>query len=84
MPENGPTMTRAYDQTRARLRRLYEAAVEAAMPVRCLPPHLPDPPAPDKGRLVVFAIGKAAAAMAAAAEDHYDHHFPGTHIEGWR
>ena len=82
MPENGLAMTRAYDQMRVRRRRLYEAAVEAAMPVRCLPPHLPDPPAPDKGRLVVFAIGKAAAAMAATAEDHYDRHFPGTHIEG--
>ncbi|MBX3491523.1 MAG: glycerate kinase [Parvibaculum sp.] len=75
-------MTRAYQQTRARLRRLYDAAVEAALPAHCLPPHLPDPPKADAGRLVIFAIGKAAASMTAAAEDCYDRKFPGTHIEG--
>ncbi len=75
-------MTRVHDDMRARLRRLYDAAVDAALPAHCLPPHLPEPPKPDAGRLVIFAIGKAAASMTAAAEDHYDRHFPGTHIEG--
>ena len=69
-------------ETRAILKRLYEAAVRDAMPEHCLPPHLPVPPAPEHGRLVIFAIGKAAASMAAAAEDWYDRHHPGTHIEG--
>lgn len=80
--ENGPAMTRAHDETRARLRRFYDTAVAAALPIHCLPPHLPDPPEAGEGRLVIFAIGKAAAAMAAVAEDHYDRHWPGTHIEG--
>ena len=66
-------MTRAYQQTRARLRRLYDAAVEAALPAHCLPPHLPDPPKADAGRLVIFAIGKAAST--AAAESYYDRNF---------
>lgn len=69
-------------ETRALLKRLYEAAVRAALPEYCLPPHLPLPPEPGHGRLVVFAIGKAAAAMAAAAEDWYDANFPGTRVEG--
>ena len=67
---------------KATLTRLYNAAVRDALPETCLPPHLPAPPAPDEGRLVIFAIGKAAAAMAAVTEDYYDRLFPGTHIEG--
>ena len=55
--------------TRARLLSLYEAAVAAAHPDVCLPPHLPAPP--DPGRIIVVGAGKAAAAMAAAAENHY-------------
>lgn len=55
--------------TRARLLSLYEAAVAAAHPDVCLPPHLPAPP--DGGRIIVVGAGKAAAAMAAAAESHY-------------
>lgn len=70
------------EETRARLRRLFDAAVKDALPETCLPPHLPPPPMPEHGRLVIFAIGKAAASMAAVAEDYYDKHFPGTHIEG--
>ncbi|ABS63645.1 Hydroxypyruvate reductase [Parvibaculum lavamentivorans DS-1] len=70
------------EETRALLRRLYDAAVKDALPASCLPPHLPKPPAPGEGRLVIFAIGKAAASMAAVAEDYYDREFPGTHIEG--
>ena len=53
---------------RALLRRMFEAAVEAAAPSRCVPPHLPDPP---KGRTIVVGAGKAAAAMAAAVEAHW-------------
>jgi glycerate 2-kinase len=56
---------------RARLMSLYEAAVAAAHPDVCLPPHLPEPP--NSGRIIVVGAGKAAAAMAAAAETHYRH-----------
>jgi len=45
---------------RARLLSLYEAAVAAAHPDVCLPPHLPAPP--DSGRIIVVGAGKAAAA----------------------
>lgn len=57
------------DTQRQRLLALLDAAVAAAHPSRCLPPHLP--PLPEKGRLVVLGAGKAAAAMAVAAEAHY-------------
>src|SRR5262245_9989702 len=50
------------------LRRLFEAALAAADPARCLPPHLPKPP---KGRTVVVGAGKAAAKMARAVEEHW-------------
>jgi hydroxypyruvate reductase len=50
------------------LQGLYAAAVAAAHPRVCLPPHLPPPPA---GRLLVLAAGKAAGAMAETAERHY-------------
>jgi len=47
------------------LRALFAAAVEAVSPARCVPPHLPAPPA---GRTVVAGFGKAAAAMALVVE----------------
>ncbi len=50
------------------LRRMFQAAVEAAAPGHCLPPHLPAPP---KGRTVVVGAGKAGAAMAQAVEAHW-------------
>ncbi|MGC9269635.1 glycerate kinase type-2 family protein [Acidiphilium sp.] len=50
------------------LRRMFAAAIEAAAPARCLPAHLPPPPA---GRTIVVGAGKAAAAMAAAVEAHW-------------
>ena len=53
---------------RGLLRRLFDAAVAAADPAHCVPPHLPDPPA---GRTVVVGAGKAAAAMARAVETHW-------------
>lgn len=54
---------------RVLLRRLFEAAIAAAQPARCVPPHLPAPPA---GRLIVIGAGKASAAMARAVEDHWE------------
>ncbi|MFO0989067.1 MAG: glycerate kinase [Alphaproteobacteria bacterium] len=54
---------------RALLRSLFDAAVAAAHPRLCVPPHLPAPPA--NGRTIVVGAGKAAAAMARAVEDHW-------------
>ena len=54
---------------RAELLALYDAAVAAAHPDVCLPAHLPR--LPQGGRLYVVGAGKAAAAMAVAAEAHY-------------
>ncbi len=54
---------------RALLRSLFDAAVAAAHPRLCVPPHLPAPPA--SGRTIVVGAGKAAAAMARAVEDHW-------------
>lgn len=53
---------------RSLLTDAFHAAVAAADPARALRGHLPDPP---PGRLVVVGAGKAAAAMAAAVEEHY-------------
>lgn len=50
------------------LLNMFNAAVEAASPEKCVPPHLP--PAP-KGRTIVLGAGKAAGAMAKAVEDHW-------------
>jgi hydroxypyruvate reductase len=50
------------------LRGLFDAALAAADPARCVPPHLPAPP---PGRTVVVGAGKAAAAMAQAVEAHW-------------
>src|SRR5688572_25888405 len=54
---------------RAELLALYDAAVAAAHPDICLPAHLPAPP--EAGLLYVVGAGKAAAAMAVAAEAYY-------------
>ncbi len=53
---------------RALLREMFEAAIAAAQPARCVPPYLPEPP---KGRLIVIGAGKASAAMARAVEEHW-------------
>ena len=50
------------------LRQMFSAAVEAAQPEHCIPPHLPEAPA---GRLIVIGAGKASAAMAQAVERHW-------------
>ena len=54
---------------KALLRSLFDAAIAAAQPALCLPPHLPPRP---KGRTIVIGAGKASAAMARALEDHWD------------
>jgi hydroxypyruvate reductase len=56
-------------QVRKTLIALYEVAIAAAHPDRCLPAHLP--PVPQAGRLIMVGAGKAAAAMAVAVETHY-------------
>ncbi|HUC61395.1 MAG TPA: glycerate kinase [Alphaproteobacteria bacterium] len=53
---------------RATLRALFDEAVAAALPERCLPPYLPQPP---EGRTIVVGAGKAASAMARAVEAHW-------------
>lgn len=61
-------MSAAHYDTRTFLIDLYTEAVRGALPSVILAKHLPSKPS---GRFVVFAIGKAAAAMASAAEAHY-------------
>lgn len=56
------------DDKQQLLRGMFDAAVAAAQPQLCLPPHLPPPP---KGRTIVIGAGKASAAMARALEDHW-------------
>ena len=52
------------------LRQLFDAAIAAADPARCVPPALAEltPPGPG-GRLIVIGAGKASAAMARVVED---------------
>lgn len=50
------------------LHDLFRGAVEAVLPEKCLPHHLP--PAP-KGRTIVVGAGKAAASMARTVEEHW-------------
>jgi glycerate 2-kinase len=57
------------DEHRFLLRAMFDAAVNAAAPALCVPPHLPPPP---KGRTIVVGAGKAAAAMAVAVEAHWN------------
>lgn len=86
-------MAVSYLRQRVLLRDLFDAAVAAADPARCLPAWLSEPPV---GRVVVVGAGKAAAAMAHAVEDHwrgdpaklsglvvtrYGHGVPTRHIE---
>jgi glycerate 2-kinase len=51
------------------LTSLFRAALDAAQPALCIPPHLPPKP---RGRTVVVGAGKASAAMARALETHWD------------
>ncbi len=52
---------------RSLLRRMFDAAIGAAQPSRCIPQHLPDPDRV-RGRLIVIGAGKASAEMALAVE----------------
>ncbi len=56
--------------TRRFLQALFDTAVAAALPAKCLPRHFPEAPA--DGKIIVIACGKAAAGMARAAEHHYE------------
>lgn len=58
----------------ADLRALFDIGVRAADPLVCVPPHLPSPP---RGKTVVLAAGKAAAAMAHAVELHWPYEMTG-------
>ena len=57
------------------LRRLFDAAIAAADPALCVPPHLPPD---DGGPLIVIGAGKASAAMARAVEQHWSGPLEGT------
>ena len=59
---------------KALLREMFEAAIAAAQPARCVPPYLPKPP---QGRLIVIGAGKASAAMAQAVEAHWPEELSG-------
>jgi hydroxypyruvate reductase len=56
-------------EPRQLLREMFDAAVGAALPEKCVPPHLPPPP---PGRVIVVGAGKASGAMAKAVEDHWE------------
>ena len=66
-------------EPRALLERLFQAAVASAQPERCVPRHLPGPPA---GRVLVIGAGKASAAMAQALEQHWNARHPDRPLEG--
>jgi len=67
-------------QNRDLFESLFRAAVAAAHPSHCLPPHLPEPPT--DGRLIVLAAGKAGGSLAEAAERHYLARMPADRLEG--
>jgi glycerate 2-kinase len=57
----------AMTDTRALLRRMFDAAIASAQPAKCIPAHVPPPP---RGRFIVMGAGKASAAMAREVERH--------------
>jgi glycerate 2-kinase len=59
---------------RALLRKMFDAAVDAALPEKSIKRFLPPPP---RGRTIVVGAGKASAAMAKAFEDAWDHPLEG-------
>jgi glycerate 2-kinase len=67
-------------QNRDLLESLFRAAVGAAHPSRCLPPHLPEAPA--RGRLIVLAAGKAGGSLTEVAEQHYLARMPESRVDG--
>jgi hydroxypyruvate reductase len=67
-------------QNRELLESLFRAAVSAAHPSHCLPPHLPEPPA--RGRLIVLGAGKGGGALTEVAEQHYLARIPERRLDG--
>jgi hydroxypyruvate reductase len=61
----------SYARQRSVLRGLFDAAVAAVEPARCLPAWLPPPSELPRGRTVVVGAGKAAAAMAKVVEEYW-------------
>lgn len=59
---------KSFERQRTLLRGMFDAAIAAAQPSKCIPAQLPDPP---RGRLIVIGAGKASAAMARAVEQHW-------------
>jgi glycerate 2-kinase len=55
-------------EPRQLLLEMFDAAIRAAAPGVCVPPHLPPPP---RGCTIVVGAGKAAGAMAQAVEAHW-------------
>ncbi len=68
----------ASEATAVLLRRMFDAAVAAALPAGVVGRHLPERP---KGRTIVLGAGKASAAMAAAVEAAWAEGGPGR-LEG--
>jgi glycerate 2-kinase len=54
--------------SREHLETIWRAGVEACLPERVVPRHLPEPP---KGRTIVLALGKGAVPMARAVEERW-------------
>jgi glycerate 2-kinase len=67
-------------QNRELLESLFQSAVGAAHPARCLPPSLPEPP--PRGRLIVLAAGKAGGSLTEVAERHYLARIPADRLDG--
>jgi glycerate 2-kinase len=67
-------------QNREMLESLFQSAVGAAHPARCLPPSLPEPPL--RGRLIVLAAGKAGGSLTEVAERHYLARMPADRLDG--
>lgn len=57
------------DKEQDLLRKMFDAAIDAADPAKVIKAYLPQKP---KGRTIVLGAGKAAASMARAVEDHAD------------
>jgi hydroxypyruvate reductase len=60
--------------SRADLETIWRAGVEACLPERVLPLHLPEPP---KGRTILLALGKGAVTMARVVEERWRGPFSG-------
>jgi len=63
------SLSRFPDKPEVLLKSLFDTAVEAAQPERCIAKHLPHRP---QGRTIVVGFGKGAAAMASALEAEWD------------